>query len=37
MCLNDSVIGSHPIEKQCSGIVEGENNIASQKVISNDG
>jgi hypothetical protein len=31
MYLNDSVIGSHPIEKQSSGIVEAENNFASEK------
>jgi len=37
MCLNDSVIDSHPIEKQSSGIVEAENNFSPKKAISNDG
>jgi hypothetical protein len=31
MCINDSVIGSHPIEKQSSGIVAAENNSAPRK------
>jgi hypothetical protein len=36
MCLNDSVIGYYPIEKQSSSIVEAENKFALQKAASND-